>query len=99
MTSETFDDPQADAAEFARRNWGLTCAEFIELVTDYVEGALTPGDVVRFEQHLQVCGGCDAFLDQVRRTIALTGTLREDDCDDETLALLLDVFRDWKRAS
>lgn len=91
-------NPVADD-EFANRDWGLTCAEFIELVTEYVEGALSAGDAARFEAHLAICGGCDAFLDQVRRTIELTGTLREDECDAATLASLLESFRDWKRAS
>ena len=33
----------------------LTCQELVELVTDYLEDALSPAERVRFEEHLIVC--------------------------------------------
>jgi hypothetical protein len=33
----------------------------------------------------------------MRKTIAVTGRLTEDDLAPETAAALLEVFRDWKR--
>jgi len=48
----------------------LSCQELIELVTDYVEGTLSPADQARFESHLGVCADCYHYLDQVRQTIA-----------------------------
>jgi predicted anti-sigma-YlaC factor YlaD len=74
----------------------LTCEELVELVTDYLEGALTEVDRRRFEEHLVVCGGCSNYLDQVRTTIELTGQVTLDDLMDETKAELLAAFRDWK---
>ncbi|MDQ5874162.1 MAG: zf-HC2 domain-containing protein, partial [Actinomycetota bacterium] len=44
----------------------LTCRELVELVTDYLEGGLTPEDRMRFEEHLLICEGCSAYVDQVR---------------------------------
>lgn len=41
----------------------LTCQELVELVTEYLEGALPPGKRVRFEQHLAVCLGCTTYLE------------------------------------
>jgi anti-sigma factor RsiW len=75
----------------------LTCRELVELVTDYVEGALSPPDAVRFEQHLSGCDGCTAYLTQMRETIRLTGTLAEGDLDPRARDALLAAFRDWRQ--
>jgi anti-sigma factor RsiW len=73
----------------------LTCAELVELVTDYLEGALPPAERERFEQHLEACPGCIAYVEQLRETVRLTGTLREDDLAPATRDALLAQFRDW----
>jgi anti-sigma factor RsiW len=75
----------------------LTCKELVELVTDYLESALSEAEARRFEHHLAGCGGCAAYLAQVRETIRLTGTLAEDDLDPEAREALLSAFRDWRR--
>jgi anti-sigma factor RsiW len=49
----------------------LSCRELVELVTDYLEGAMTPEEAARFEAHVAACAGCEAYLEQVRATIAL----------------------------
>ena len=73
----------------------LSCREVVELVTAYLENALSIGDRMRFEHHLSACDGCTAYLEQMRRTIQLTGTLRVDDVRPEAMAKLTAVFRDW----
>ncbi len=50
----------------------LVCREFVELVTDYLEGALPDAQRVRFEAHLAECEGCTGYLEDMRRLI---GTL------------------------
>jgi predicted anti-sigma-YlaC factor YlaD len=75
----------------------LTCQELVELVTDYLEGALPDGDRLDFERHLVWCSWCRDYVDQVRTTIELTG---EPDAAEPPAPLreqLLDAFRDWKR--
>ena len=47
----------------------LECRELVELVTDYLEGALAPDERVQFELHLAVCDGCTAYLRQLRATL------------------------------
>jgi len=74
----------------------LTCEEFVELVTDYLEGALDPETEERFLRHASDCPGCETFLDQIRTTIDLVGRIRPEQVDPETLDHLLDAFRDWK---
>ncbi len=73
----------------------LTCAELVELVTDYLEGALTGEERECFEEHLTICEGCVDYLDQMRTTIALTGRLRVDELSSEVTAELVQAFRGW----
>jgi anti-sigma factor RsiW len=75
----------------------LTCKELIEVVTDYLEGSLPAERRLLFEEHLAFCQGCQTYLEQLRETIRLAGTLTEDDLGPEARAALLGVFRDWKR--
>lgn len=71
----------------------------VELVSDYLEGAL-PGDVARdFEAHLELCPGCVTYLDQLRETVASTGHLAEEAVAPEVVEELLVAFRDWRDRS
>jgi anti-sigma factor RsiW len=79
------------------RTGDLVCREVVELVSDYLEGALDERDRVRFEAHLAKCDGCSAYLDQMRRTIALAGTLTPEALEPPYRARLLEAFRDWRR--
>jgi anti-sigma factor RsiW len=74
----------------------LTCQGLVELVTEYLEGSLPPEDRDRFEQHLILCEGCSLYLEQMRTTIAVTGSLTEESVTPEAREGLLRVFRDWK---
>jgi anti-sigma factor RsiW len=73
----------------------ISCREIVELVTAYLEGALSERDRARFEAHLAGCDGCDNYLAQMRETIRITGTLTEDQVPETTRAALLSTFRDW----
>jgi len=77
----------------------LTCAQLVELVTDYLEGALTAEERARFEAHLTICGGCVNYVDQMRTSIAFTGRLRVDDLSAEVTAELVEAFRGWHENS
>jgi hypothetical protein len=74
----------------------LTCAELVELVTEYLEGGLTAADRERFEEHLVFCGACATYLDQMRATLAVLGRLEEDDLAPDARQALLVAFRDWQ---
>ena len=75
----------------------LNCQELVELVTQYVEGTLSPADQARFESHLGVCADCHRYLDQMRQTILLVGALAEQDISDDAKERLLYAFRSWKQ--
>jgi predicted anti-sigma-YlaC factor YlaD len=75
----------------------MTCKELVELVTEYLEGTLSQEVGLRLEEHLAGCSGCTAYLEQMRRTIRLTGQLREDDLTPQQRDDLLALFRGWKK--
>ena len=75
----------------------LTCQELVELVTDYLEGILRPAERARFEAHIAHCEHCSMYLDQMRTTIRLVGTLTSESLSPATQKELLARFRDWKR--
>jgi anti-sigma factor RsiW len=73
----------------------LTCKDLVELVTDYLDGALTAGELERFEEHLVYCGPCVTHVEQMRETIRVAGALSEDDLDPAVADELLSAFRGW----
>jgi predicted anti-sigma-YlaC factor YlaD len=75
----------------------LTCQELVEVVTDYLEDRLPPEQRILFEEHVAFCSWCRTYLEQMRETVRLTGSLREEDLESEARDALLDVFRDWKQ--
>ena len=74
----------------------LTCKELVELVTDYLEGALSSEDKERFEAHLATCDGCAAYLQQMRTTIQTVGNLEEHSLSPQAKENLLRLFRSWR---
>jgi anti-sigma factor RsiW len=75
----------------------LSCRELVELVTDYLEGALTDGERARFEDHIGLCDGCQVYLEQIRQTVTLLGSLTEESIPPQVQERLLTAFRGWKR--
>jgi anti-sigma factor RsiW len=75
----------------------LSCQELVELVTEYLEGALSPADAARFDAHIAGCDGCTRYLDQIRQTIRVTGMLTVDDLTREAESALIEAFQGWRR--
>ena len=73
----------------------LSCQELVELVTDYLEGALPEEARLRFDDHISRCGACKIYLEQIRQTIFLLGHLPEDALSPEAERELLEAFRGW----
>ena len=74
----------------------LTCQEMVELVTDYLEGALSARDRARFERHIAGCVHCTAYLEQMRITIRALGRLPSETMPQPARDALLSAFREWK---
>jgi anti-sigma factor RsiW len=73
----------------------MSCNELVEVITDYLEGVLPPVDRERFDDHIAGCGGCQAYLDQMRQTIRALGHLPPESLSPEAERELLAAFRDW----
>jgi len=75
----------------------ITCQQLVELVTDYLEDRLPVEERLLFEEHLAFCTWCVTYLDQMRQTIQVAGTLREDDLDPHARDAMLKVFKEFPR--
>jgi predicted anti-sigma-YlaC factor YlaD len=53
----------------------MTCREFVELVTEYLDRALAPGETARFEEHLAECPFCGRYFQQMQLTIRVLNRL------------------------
>ena len=71
----------------------MTCREFVEIVTEYLEGELSSERLAELDEHIHECGGCSAYLAQMRQTITALGWLAEDGELPETREAALAAFR------
>ena len=78
------------------REGDMTCKEVVEIVSDYLEDALSAQDRARFEAHLAGCAGCTTYVEQMREIVRLTGMLTEEQVPVEHRERLRQAFRDWK---
>lgn len=73
-----------------------TCADVVELVTEYLEGGLSTDDRLAFERHVNMCPPCRGYLAQFRRTLDVAGSLREEDVREPLRDELVRAFRNWR---
>ncbi|GAA1673048.1 hypothetical protein GCM10009745_14940 [Kribbella yunnanensis] len=71
----------------------LECRTFVEQVTAYLEGALSPEAEQTFIDHLPLCTGCENYLDQMQRTQQALSNLPADGLPDDTRSALLAAFQ------
>ena len=75
----------------------LTCREFVEVLTDYLEGALAPAERAEIERHIVICRGCSNYVEQFRSTIELLGRIADTAPEPEPPAgAALAIFRTWQ---
>ena len=74
----------------------MDCAELVEIVSDYFEGALTESDTRALEHHLSLCDGCRSYVEQMRATLRLTGRVAVEDIPPDGTEALLDAFRAYQ---
>jgi anti-sigma factor RsiW len=74
----------------------LSCQELVELVTDYLDGALSEAERGRFDAHLATCDGCSRYVEQMRATLRVTGELTPASLSPEAEESLLEAFRAWR---
>lgn len=75
----------------------MNCRQVVELMTDYLDGALSAGERARFEDHISGCDGCRAYLAQLQSTRRVLGRLAEDSIPASVERELLEAFRSWRQ--
>jgi anti-sigma factor RsiW len=74
----------------------IPCQEVVELVTDYLEGALSRRDRRRFDHHIAGCPHCTAYLEQMRETLRLSGELVPEDLSPEMQREFGQIYERWR---
>ena len=74
----------------------LACQEVVEIVTDYLEGALPAGERDRFEAHLEQCPFCTEYVEQMRAVGGALGALEPETIAPERRDALIAAFRGWR---
>ncbi|MBY9076579.1 zf-HC2 domain-containing protein [Nocardioides sp. WL0053] len=72
----------------------VQCREVVNVLTDYLDGALPAEQRAALEQHLLTCEGCTNYVDQMRTSIGLTGRLQEEDVPQAVMDKVLQMFQD-----
>ena len=79
-----------------RRRREIACRHAVGLVTDYLEGALSPAERARLEAHLADCDYCLVYLAQIRATIDIAGQIEPEVIEPEVLDELVTPYRRWQ---
>jgi anti-sigma factor RsiW len=74
----------------------LVCRDAVELVSDYIDGTLSRRQRRRLEKHLALCDACNAYLEQMRATIAASGKVAPEDLPSEVVEGLVNLFRQYR---
>ena len=77
----------------------MTCKEFVEIITDYLEDSMTFWERIRFHLHLGLCFGCRVYLRQMRQTIQTVGRLPQEPVPPAVREQLHERFQTWKTKS
>ena len=75
----------------------IICQQWVEMVTDYLEGALPVELHEAADRHLAACPHCREYLEQMRRTIEVSGHLREEDVPEDVVDALAMAFSEFRR--
>jgi anti-sigma factor RsiW len=68
----------------------------VELVTAYLDGSMSREHRRRFQRHLSGCDGCTRYVEQMRTTVRIAGSITEESVPPQVREELLVAFRDWK---
>ena len=71
----------------------IRCVEFVELVTDWEEGALNDAVRGEVEEHINICPECTEYVEQMRVTVHLLRGIDEEAPPETARNALLAAFR------
>ena len=88
----TVPDPRPPAAPSSDPVLVVACREFVELVTEHLEGTLPESVERAIAAHLELCDPCVVYLEQVRRTASALRTLPSPTLPAAARERVLEVF-------
>ena len=75
----------------------MTCKEFADRVSDYLDGRVPYGERIGIWLHALMCEPCRRYMDQMRQTIDYMHEVGESEhdegCPDEVKEELMEQFR------
>lgn len=74
----------------------LSCSEFVEHASGYLEGTLSRREFKRLEAHLSVCEPCTIYLEQLRKTLDISKNIKPEPLPSHFKEDLVTVFTQWK---
>ncbi len=75
----------------------LVCTEMLRLFSDYLDDTMPVTERLRFEEHLTLCDGCTAFLDNLRDVKDASAGIDDEELTDDVRASFMSSFDLWKR--
>ena len=72
----------------------LTCAEVVEILSDYLEKALGPELSKMCSEHLAECEDCEGYLRGLVHAISVAGALRAN-ATEVPMGTLMALYRAW----
>jgi anti-sigma factor (TIGR02949 family) len=78
---------------------GISCREVVEIVTEYLDGALSEEDRARMEAHLAACPPCVTYVEQIRTTRRLAAAAEAELEQRPDRDALLAAFREFRRSA
>ena len=73
----------------------MSCRELVELVTDYLDGALPPDRRAEVAAHFAECADCRRYLDQLQLTGHVVASLSTTTLTPAQRAEAVAAFRAW----
>ena len=74
----------------------ISCAEFVEHATGYLEGTLSKRELKRLQAHLDVCEPCNVYLQQLRHTLHIAANIEPEPLPGRVREDLASVFTQWR---
>ncbi len=78
----------------------IRCVEFVEQITEWLDGGMSDDDRLVFEEHLAFCSPCTRYVEQFRKALELMKERDEhlgDAPPPEVRNALLEAFRQQYR--
>ncbi len=58
----------------------MNCFDYIDMLSDYIDDELEPGDKKSFDSHFADCPDCRVFLKSFRSTVEAIEYLKKEQC-------------------